>query len=165
MDVRQFSIKIKGFLSKYKYAAIVLLIGLLLLNLPIKKSENAIQEQIELVTQSIDEEALTKVLQLVDGAGKVKVLLSIANGEETIYQTDSDTVTGENSTSKTETVILSGSDRSETGLIRQVNPPTYLGAIVVCEGADSASVRLAIMQAVSKITGLGADSICVLKMK
>jgi hypothetical protein len=40
-----------------------------------------------------------------------------------------------------------------------------MGAIVVCQGADSPSVKLAITQAVAKITGLGTDEICVLKMK
>ena len=39
------------------------------------------------------------------------------------------------------------------------------GALVVCDGADSASVRLAIIQAVSSLTGLGSNKIAVVKMK
>ena len=53
----------------------------------------------------------------------------------------------------------------ESGLIRQINPPAYLGAIVVCQGADNNTVRLAIVEAVSRATGLGADKISVLKMR
>ena len=49
--------------------------------------------------------------------------------------------------------------------MRQVNPPTYLGAIIICEGADDANIRLAVVDAVSKVTGLGANRISVLKMK
>ena len=49
--------------------------------------------------------------------------------------------------------------------MRQENPAQYLGVIVVCEGADSPAVRLAIVEAVSDVTGLGADRISVLKMK
>lgn len=38
------------------------------------------------------------------------------------------------------------------------------GAVVVCEGADQAAVRLAILRAVNAYTGFGSDRITVLKM-
>ena len=37
------------------------------------------------------------------------------------------------------------------------------GCVVVCEGADSAAVRLNVTNAVTAYTGLGSDKICVLK--
>jgi len=40
-----------------------------------------------------------------------------------------------------------------------------VGAVVVCQGADLAQVRLAVTNAVSSYTGLGCDKITVLKMK
>lgn len=43
--------------------------------------------------------------------------------------------------------------------------PTYQGALVVCDGAERASVRLAVTQAVSSLTGLGSNKIAVVKMK
>ena len=109
---------------------------------------------------------LSDILCHIDGAGNVQVLLTTERGEETIYQTDSHTsVGGDNNSAQVETVIISGSERNQSGLIKQINPPTYMGAIVVCQGADSPIVRLAIVEAVSKVTGLGADRISVLKMK
>lgn len=39
------------------------------------------------------------------------------------------------------------------------------GAVVVCAGAESARVRLAVINAVSAYTGLGSDKITVMKMK
>ncbi len=39
------------------------------------------------------------------------------------------------------------------------------GCVVVCEGADSAAVRLDVTNAVAVYTGLGSDKICVMKMK
>lgn len=39
------------------------------------------------------------------------------------------------------------------------------GAVVVCEGAGSAEVRLCITRAVSAYTGLSSDKIAVIKMK
>ena len=92
-------------------------------------------------------------------------MLTVAAGEKIVYQTDEDISGGENVTTRIETVIVTGTDRAQTGLIQQVNPPTYLGAIVVCQGADRPAIRLAIVEAVSKVTGLGSDKISVLKMK
>ncbi len=38
------------------------------------------------------------------------------------------------------------------------------GAVVVCEGADNASVKLDILRAIGSYTGLGSDKITILKM-
>lgn len=43
--------------------------------------------------------------------------------------------------------------------------PTYQGAIVVCQGADDPGVKLALVQAVASVTGLGTDQITVVKMR
>ena len=63
-----------------------------------------------------------------------------------------------------QTVIIS-SNREESGLIQQIHPPIYQGAIILCQGADSAAVRLSIVDAVANVTGLSTDKITVLKMK
>ena len=39
------------------------------------------------------------------------------------------------------------------------------GAVVVCDGADAAAVRLYVTNAVMSYTGLGSDRISVIKMK
>ena len=167
MEINSIIHKGKDIFSKYKYALIVLVIGLILLIIPEKtesKAEQVLPQQ-ELHFQ-IDADALSQILQTVEGAGRVQVMLSVATGEKTVFQANSDqSETGENKSIKTETVIITDSGKNESGLITQVNPPTYKGTIVVCQGADSPTVRLAIMQAVSRITGLGSDNICVLKMK
>ena len=55
------------------------------------------------------------------------------------------------------------------GAIRGVGETTVLlsaqGCVVVCRGADNASVRLAVTSAVSAYTGLGSDRICVIPMQ
>ena len=112
------------------------------------------------------EERLSALLSQVSGAGNVQVILTMSSGEETLYQANEDVSTQENGmTTKTDTVTVTDAQRNESGLIRQVNPPVYKGAVVVCQGADNAAVRLAIVDAVGKATGLGADKISVLKMK
>lgn len=160
--------KIVQFIKKYRYVALVLLIGMFLMILPEKK-EAAVQTEETRAVQANEPdtaEELSQILSQIQGAGKVQVMLTEATGSQTVYQTNDDISSGgESSNSRRTTVTVTDENRTETGLIQQVNPPAYLGAIVVCQGADSASVRLAIVEAVSDVTGLGADRISVLKMK
>ena len=169
MEINKITEKLRELTSKYKYAIFVLLIGLALMLIPGKQVK---QQKSEASLPSIpkhenlSEDSLAQILQSIEGAGKVNVLLSIGAGEETVYQTDTEISSdGDSNDNKVKTVIITDSQRSESGLIQQINPAAYKGAIVVCQGADSPSVRLAVTQAVSKITGLGTDSICVLKMQ
>ena len=154
--------------QKYRYVLIVLLIGLILLLLPEKehKQENT-QMKIETAYQEPAslEESLADILSNIQGAGKVQVLLSQAAGERIVYQTDEDSVTSDSGMDlHLQTVIIS-SNREESGLIQQIHPPIYQGAIILCQGADSAAVRLSIVDAVANVTGLSTDKITVLKMK
>ena len=159
---------IQQLFSKYKYIIIIMLIGIVLLLLP-SQSKTVVEKDV--ITNSVDnilsvEEQLSHILSYVNGAGKVQVMLSIANGEETVYQTnDNQSLDADRTTSKTDTVTITDAGRNQSGLIRQVNPPVYSGAIVVCQGADDPLVRLSIMEAVSIITGLRTDKISILKMK
>lgn len=154
----------QSFLKKYRFVMIVLLAGILLLTFP--SGNEGEQTSAPVVQQPTLQESLEEILGEISGAGKVCVLLTQAAGEETIYQTDENTSVEEGgNTRRRETVLVSNSGREETGLIQQVKAPTYLGAVIVCQGADNAAVRLAIVEAVRSATGLTTDRISVLKMK
>ena len=151
-------------LNKYKYVLLVVAIGVLLMCIPGKKEETTIQVTEQDATQTIPmEDKLEQVLAQIQGAGRVKVMLTISEGERILYQYDSD-MSGSN-TERKDTVIITDGNRKEEAVIAQIIPPIYMGAIIVCQGADQAAVKYAIVEAVSKATGLGADKICVLKMK
>ncbi len=155
-------------LSKYKYVVLVLTAGIILLAMPSGNREKAQEASLTpTAEQSPDtEQMLGQILSSVEGVGQVRILLTYACGEEMIYQVNSDDTQSSDTTAKREdTVIITDANRNEVGLIRQVNPPVYLGAVVVCKGADSPAVRLAVTEAVSKATGLSSDKISVLKMK
>lgn len=167
MDIGVMKSKLKACLSRYRYVWIVLLVGILLMLIPSQNPDTPKDSVMQVTQVGLPlEEQLANILAKVSGAGEVKVMLSLAAGEETLYQTDVDQQTQTDSTSsKRNTVTVTDSQRNESGLVRQVLPPAYMGAIIVCEGADAPSVRLAIIEAVSDVTGLGADKISVLKMK
>ena len=167
MDVKALLHKATKPIEKYKYVILVLIIGVVLMVLP--ESGNTGQtsktDSLQQAATPLNEQ-IAELLSKVDGAGKVEVMLSIETGEEILYQFDEDINTGEQTnTSKKETVVITDSQRNEIGLIKQTNPPNYLGAIIVCQGADSPRVQLALCDAVSKITGLSSDRISILKMK
>lgn len=152
-------------LGKYKYVLFVILIGVVLMLLPnktIRKSEPAETT----ISEVNEEERIQNILQMVHGAGRVAVYLKTERSEQYIYQTDNDTssTTDRNDQSK-DTVLVTDSERNQSGLIQTVLTPKYAGAVIVCDGADDAYVKLSIVDAVSKATGLGSDKISVLKMK
>lgn len=169
MDRIDIAAKVTQVIKKYRYVILIFAVGLLLMILPGKDTEDQQSHDVYLgeeTTELSTAEELAQLLSSIEGAGKVRIMLTVAEGEETLYQTNESNSIGSGSENeKSDTVIITDSDRNETGLIRQINPPEYLGAVVVCQGADSPVVRLAIIDAVSKITGLGTDRISVLKMK
>lgn len=149
--------------KKYRYVFLVILAGIFLMALPSRKTETENVPAVSQVAEPDLEASLSEILSLIQGAGKVQVLLTEAAGEEVWYQEDEDT--DSDGGRKTETVLYTGSDRAEEGLVRRIDPPVYQGAIVLCQGADSPSVRLSIVEAVANATGLTTDQISVLKMK
>ncbi len=154
-----------GFLwKKYRFGVLILALGLVLMLIPEDKPQ--VLPAVEEKTAVTLEQSLSAALSTMEGAGKVQVLLTQSRGEETIYQTDADVSASENSRDSRETTVrITGADRADTGLVRQINPPTYQGALVLCQGADNAKVKLAIVEAVMGVTGLRSDTITVLKMK
>lgn len=154
----------KAMWRKYRYVLLVVALGLLLMLLPERKNIEEPGAQPEAAESRDLSEDLEQILSLVQGAGKVRVLLTEAQGERIEYQTDYDSE-GDRNSLREDTVIITDSSRNQSGLVSRIYPPVYQGAVVLCQGADSASVRLAITEAVEKATGLTTDRITVLKMK
>lgn len=147
-------------IKKYQYVLLVILIGVFLMLLPANAKEAEMTTQIsEELSRDLEDE-LSEILSQISGVGKTEVLLTELSGSNTIYQMDTS-----QSQHNTDTVVIRTQTRDETGLVKQVLPPVYKGAIVVCQGADSANVRLSVVEAVKSVTGLSSACITVLKMK
>lgn len=164
MDLSRIKTAYTAFISKYKYVVLVLLIGILLMLVPkqVQSDVNIPQEEQSAVTESVAGK-LERILSQVDGVGKVRVMLTEANDGEVRYQMDEDL--SSDGSARRDTVIITDSSRAEEGLVRVTFAPVYRGAVVVCQGADSPQVRLAVTEAVVNATGLSSDRITVLKMK
>ncbi len=150
--------------GKYKYVLLVLLLGIFLMTMPQNPEQKNQSEPI--LTQRTETDLaqqLEAILGKMEGVGSVRVLLTESSSAQTIYQTDEDR--GQDGSLRVETVIISNENRGEEGLVSTITPPTYLGAIVVCQGADRPSVQLSVIRAVSNVTGISSDRVVVVKMK
>ena len=148
------------YLGKYKFALLILAVGLFLMSFPyVKEAPDTVAISAVMEEETL-EQRLSTILSQIQGVGKAQVLLTEAYGTESVYQTDGTSGTD----GRTETVIITDDSRKEAGLIRQVISPIYRGAIVVCQGGENASVRLAVMEAVANVTGIPTSRITVLKM-
>ena len=144
-------------LDQYKYVLIVIAAGIVLLLWPSGEGERGTadaaapgaQEEFDLEAL---EEKLSRTLSQIEGAGKVTVTLTVKNGMEQVLASD-----------RTTSVTERGSSVEEETVPLTRRYPTFQGALVVCEGADDVQLRLLITQAVSSLTGLGADRITVCK--
>lgn len=171
-DLDAWGKRLRGVWDKYKFVFLVILAGAVLLLLPSfgGKGEKAASAAPAAAADdfSVDamEQKLERALSQVEGAGQVTVVLTVKSGSRQILATDGKTTEREDTVdSQVSTVVVSkGSGAQETVPLQQLSPQ-YQGALVVCSGGDDPSVRLRLSEAVSALTGLGADKISICKGK
>ena len=157
-------------ISKFRLPLLIFAAGLLLMLLPTgKRSTQAVQTAAQAAqTQELtpSQEEMEAILSRIDGVGRVDLLLTLRTSGASVYQTDTRTATsGSGTTEECQTVFGQTSGSGKEPVVQTTLAPQYQGALVVCDGADRASVRLAVVQAVTSLTGLGSNQIAVVKMK
>ena len=164
--------KILAGLKKYKYAVLVLLLGIALMLLPCGKKEETTETEVQVETLSDEayaqtlEQRLEDMLCQVSGAGQVRVMLTLQTGSRTEYQTDTQISDSETqSQEERKTVILSEGSAYDKAAVSAVQYPRFQGALILCQGADQSTVRLSLVNAVAALTGLSSGQITVIKMK
>ena len=156
--------KLLQFLKQYKLAGVFLLLGVCLMVLSGMRKEPLQETPQETLVYDLQLQ-MEQLLEHVDGAGSVKVLLSYETGPVNTYQENVTVFSNEDETErKTQTVLVS-SGGAEMAIPLKTIYPTYKGAVVIAEGADRPAVKLNLIQAVSSLTGLGMDQITVIKMR
>jgi len=156
-----------AFWQKYKVPLLVIAAGVLLMLLPTgqKDSVPAEAEGDETFSLEETERRMEAILGRIEGAGKLQLMLTPKSGSQLQLAEDVDRASSEGEESRrSETVTLNrGSGSGEDVFVTKQIYPVYQGALVVCQGADQASVRLAVTEAVVVLTGLSSDKITVVK--
>lgn len=154
----------KEALGKYKYVLLVMAAGIALLMLPTGGGHKQTQAPGAAVpADSFDldafEQKLEQALSQVAGAGKTQVVLTLDSGTRRVLAQDQDRDGAGNLASSTVTVGKGSGSQEVVPL--QTLAPSFRGALVVCPGGSDPQVRLKLAQAVSALTGLGADRISI----
>ena len=164
-------------LKKNRYVLIVVLAGLFLLLLPTsgggKQVESAPLSSMAEFSLAEQEARVSRALSKIEGAGAVTVVLTLKSSAEQVIAMNRDGSgrytkgeSGESDvqTSETAVIVSTGSGTQAPVTIKYIYPK-YQGALVIAEGADSATVRLELLNAIAGLTGLGTDKITITKMK
>ena len=164
-------------MKKFRYPLLIFLAGLILLYLGAPHSQSTAElsgEQAQLSSvspQNFDMETfetdLQNKLSLIEGAGQVELLLALEDTEEVVYASDirRSSAGAENDSYEKNLTVLSDGNYGEQPVQIKSVCPTFRGAVILCEGGDQTTVRLAIAEAVSAACGLSMDKISVLKMQ
>lgn len=163
-------------IKKYKYAALLLVIGIGLFLIP-SSNEDGRETEKEAPTETVFtnyekemEERLTMILSQIEGVGNVRVILTLRQGEEHHFLTDNiirtENKDGASTTETNEkTVIFSKGSSYDEPMITRTDYPLFQGALIVCEGGGNAEIKLQLTRAVSALTDLSSQNITILKMK
>ena len=129
-------------LRKYKYALLVLLLGMALMLIPKEKEEAPVvpsQQEQEDYAAAL-EQRLTEILSSIEGVGKVEVALTLERGSYTHYHQD---VQRNGQDEEWKTVILSEGSAYDKAAVTTVDYPRFQGALIVCQGGGNAAVMTA----------------------
>lgn len=156
--------KLRDIFRKYRAVGLVLLAGLLLLLLPTGKSsgqERQTSDDTQLYSLEETERRMAQLLGRMSGVGRVQVMLSL-NTLQLAQDMDLEQEEGSLRQRSQPVTVNRGSGWQEALVTRQ-DYPVYQGAVVVCQGAGSSAVRLAVTEAVAALTGLSTEKITVVQ--
>lgn len=93
-------------------------------------------------TEAFSDRLRTRLLAIVthiDGVGEAEIFLTLDNGGENVYLTNSDT--------KTKSI-----------------EPTVRGVVIVCDGGDDPVVVGRVLSAVTRSLSISSDKVCITKL-
>mgnify|MGYP001107306290 FL=1 len=163
--------KLISYVKKYRYVALVVLAGVVLMLLPSGKGEQQTSSDqpvnvSEAYSLAETEKRLEQLLGRIRGVGQVQVMLTLKSGSSLqLAENRSTSLRDTEDRQDRDVVTLNRGSGYEDVVVTEQTYPVYQGAVVVCQGAGDSSVNLAVIQAVSVLTGLGSDKITVVQWK
>lgn len=169
-DLKEKVLPLISKIKKDKKAILILCIGIfgMLLILFSGSDESTAKNEVK-ETYNIDreltEEKLENLLSKIEGAGKVKVMITYEASEENIYAVDTDEKSDSKERSlKSEHIIIEETN-GETGMKVKTVYPKIKGVAVVCDGASNAVIKEQITSVISALFDISTNSISVVNME
>lgn len=114
------------------------------------------------------EKRVEDIVNSIDGAGEVRVMITLAETTEYVYAqnqngTKKSNKDSENSDNKSDFVIIE-KDNNDSGLLIKTFEPKIRGVAVVCDGGDNPSVQQQIYSTVSAVLNVSTARISISKL-
>lgn len=141
--------------------------------------EDAVEsaESVDASTNADNEARLKKVLEAIDGAGRVEVMITYESGPEMVPAmnqstttqeseefTGTDTVRQSRTTDESQNPVIASGQEDDLLVLKEVEPEVR-GVVVVAEGASDIQVQLNLQRAVQTVLNVPADKVEVFSMK
>ncbi len=115
------------------------------------------------------ERRVEDIINSIDGAGEVRVMITLAETTEYVYAqnqngTKKSNKDSENSDNKSNFVIIEN-DNNDSGLLIKTYEPKVRGVAVVCVGGDNPIVQQQIYSTVSAVLNVSTARISISKLK
>ena len=124
------------------------------------------QQQEQTAPEQSLEQRLEEIVGQIDGVGRCSVMVTLKESACSVYATeDSQRREGAqqdgSSESESRLVLIEGAQGEQQPVVEKTVQPQINGVIVVCQGADSVSVRQQVTEAVTTVLGLRSTQVCV----
>ncbi len=151
------------------FAIIVLFIGELVTQLPEESEVTSVSHVNSSDYIKSTEKQLQQILEEIEGAGDVKVMITLENTFENVYAKayENQNKKGENTSEdniKESYVMVKNGSNTEDCLILKVYEPKVKGVAVVCSGADNLNVKKAVTETVCALFDISSAKVSVTKM-
>ncbi len=111
------------------------------------------------------ERELTELIKSVDGAGRVKVMVTLDSLEERIVAKNNETGREADSYEEKNEYVLTESSGDTDGLTLKIITPVIRGVGISCEGATSETKKRELVKLVCSALGIAENRIWVTKMQ
>ncbi len=111
------------------------------------------------------EKRLEEFLENIEGAGDVKVYLSVGSGEKYVYASEGKKSISESRKEEEQKYVIVSGNGEKKALIETIETPEITGVVIACTGCGSPVVQERIYNSVSSALGLPTSKIYVTQMK
>lgn len=145
--------------NKLRWLIALGLVGILLIGLsewlgkPSEPQDSPTAVSVTQIEQAL-EQRVTALLSRVDGVGDCYVMVTLEQGTQHVYASDS--------VSGGESVLTVSTDTGPVGLLITEIQPIIKGVVVVCDGGGDEAVRERVTSAVATAFNLSSRRVCVL---
>lgn len=163
---------ISGDSKKIKIIVAIGLIGMVLIlasdMIPKSKEHNEKTENTEMTCSDYTNQLelkLVDVISSIAGVGECKVMITLANSAESVYATNNEIKTDDNSTNQKDEYVLYDASSGEAPVLLKEYLPQVQGVTVVCSGGDDIVTKEKIIEAVTALFNIPANRVSVSKLK